>query len=72
MGICIISIGYQFCKNIINIGIQIGTKEFQNPCIYFYFIFLFHRQKYYFPNSLILGSSFNEQTSSCPFFSATI
>ena len=26
----------------------------------------------YFPNSLILCSSFKEQTSSCPFFSATI
>ena len=26
----------------------------------------------YSPNSLILCSSFNEQTSSCPFFSATI
>lgn len=26
----------------------------------------------YSPNSLILCSSFKEQTSSCPFFSATI
>ena len=36
-------------------------------------LFLHHIIKgSYFPNSLILCSSFKEQTSSCPFFSATI